>query len=51
MVQRPKKKRPFLPRPFLPEEEADQVTRDLLLVFAGPEALQRGFLKPEEAKG
>ena len=33
------------------EEEADQVTRDLLLVFAGPDALQRGFLKPEEAQG
>eukprot|EP00435_Cladocopium_sp_Y103_P065817 s319_g27.t2 len=32
-------------------EEADQVTRDLLLVFAGPDALQRGFLKPEEVSG
>ena len=29
-------------------EEADQITRDLLLVFAGKEALDRGFVKPEE---
>ena len=42
----------FIQFPSVPaEEEADQVTRDLLLVFAGPDALQRGFLKPEEAQG
>eukprot|EP00913_Durusdinium_trenchii_P025497 g23934.t1 len=29
-------------------EEADQITRDLLLIFGGPEPLQRGYLKPEE---
>ena len=42
---------PFMMCIMIPmaEEEADQVTRDLLLVFAGPDALQRGFLKPEEA--
>lgn len=32
----------------LPQEEADQITRDLLLIFGGPEPLQRGYLKPEE---
>ncbi|CAJ1416496.1 unnamed protein product [Effrenium voratum] len=32
-------------------EEADQVTRDLLLVLAGGPALARGFLQPEEVPG
>jgi len=31
-------------------EKADQITRDLLLAFAGPAALERGFAQPEEVQ-